>query len=196
MDLFSRIDHVSIAVRDYEKACEFFQTVFGVVPGARGPIGPDDFNWQIFSLGDLTRLEVVAKNEGGGGDFLENFLAKRAGGVHHITLETPDIQGVKEHLDQHGVPYFGYSEAWEVWKELFIHPKDAYGALIQVAEFEPDDYLGDSMRLPKDGPRWSIEAGEAGVDLTIAHPGGGRATIALSREEAKALAEELARALE
>jgi len=34
--LISRIDHVSVAVRDYEKAEHFFRIILGGIPGARG----------------------------------------------------------------------------------------------------------------------------------------------------------------
>ena len=36
MELFSRIDHVSLAVREYDKARAFFEDVFDVIPGAGG----------------------------------------------------------------------------------------------------------------------------------------------------------------
>jgi methylmalonyl-CoA/ethylmalonyl-CoA epimerase len=187
--LFSRIDHVSLAVREYDKARAFFEDVFQVIPGAAGDGPPWDFRWQVFSLGDLTRLEIISPN--GGGGFLRKFLSERDGGVHHITLETPDIRKVKAHLDRKGIPYFGYSETLEEWKELFIHPRDAYGVLIQVAEFRPEDWLSDSVNFPKEGPRCAVESTGAGIDLSIAHPGGGKASVRLSREEAKALIRKL-----
>ncbi|MBW2196957.1 MAG: hypothetical protein JRF58_03670 [Deltaproteobacteria bacterium] len=44
-------------------------------------------------------------------------------------------------LEDHNIPYFGYNEYADFWKEIFIHPKDAFGVLIQIAEFDPDDWL-------------------------------------------------------
>jgi methylmalonyl-CoA/ethylmalonyl-CoA epimerase len=193
MDLFSRIDHVSLAVREFSKAKAFFENVFQVVPGAEGNGPPWDFHWCVFSLGDLTRLEIISPN--GGGKFLENFLSEREGGVHHITLETPDIRKAKEHLERKSIPFFGYSEVNEEWKELFIHPKDAYGVLIQVAEFKPEDWLSNSVNFPKEGPRWSVQKDSDGVDLSIAHPGGGKAAIRLSKEEVKDLISDLEKML-
>jgi len=32
--MISRIDHVSIAVKDYEKAVHFFKDILGAIPGA------------------------------------------------------------------------------------------------------------------------------------------------------------------
>ena len=189
MNLFSRIDHISLAVREYDKAKAFFEDVFQVVPGAEGDGPPWDFQWQVFSLGDLTRLEIISPN--GGGKFMEKFLSDQEGGVHHITLETPDIRKVKEHLDKKGVPFFGYSEAIEEWKELFIHPRDAYGVLIQVAEFKPEDWLSESVKFPKEGPPWSVKEKSGSVNLTISHPGGGKAAFSLSKEEVRVLIRDL-----
>ncbi|RPI92113.1 MAG: hypothetical protein EHM32_09610, partial [Spirochaetales bacterium] len=80
--MISRIDHVSIAVRDYEKAMRFFRDVLGVVQGAAAEDPGMKYVWRIFSLGDLTRLEIL--NPTGEGSFLDGFLKNRDGGVHHI----------------------------------------------------------------------------------------------------------------
>ncbi len=187
--MISRIDHVSIAVRDYEKAERFFRDVLGVVQGAAAEDPNMKYVWRIFSLGDLTRLEIL--NPTGEGSFLDGFLKNREGGVHHITLQTPDIQQARGVLERNGIPYFGYNEyPGGVWKELFIHPRDAFGVLIQIAEFTPDDWLADSVKLPK-GRRWSVDRKGDSVRLSLPHPGGGTATVELSAEEAKHLAAEL-----
>ncbi len=187
--MISRIDHVSIAVRDYEKADKFFREMLGAVPGAAAEDSRMKYVWRIFSLGDLTRLELM--NPTGRGSFLDNFLAEREGGVHHITLQTPDIMKAKAVLEANGVPYFGYNEyVGGIWKELFIHPRDAFGVLIQLAEFTPDDWLGESMKFPK-GERWSMKKTAGGAELSFAHPGGGRATVELDRKEIEALIEDL-----
>lgn len=187
--MISRIDHVSIAVRDYEKAERFFRDILGVVQGAAAEDTRMKYVWRIFSLGDLTRLEIL--NPTGQGSFLDGFLKNREGGVHHITLQTPDIQKARGVLEANGIPYFGYNEyPGGVWKELFIHPRDAFGVLIQIAEFIPDDWLADSVKLPK-GRRWSVDRKGDSVRISISHPGGGTATVELSPEEAKRLAAEL-----
>jgi methylmalonyl-CoA/ethylmalonyl-CoA epimerase len=142
----SRIDHVSIAVRDPEKARDFFVRILGAIPGAEADDESLGFNWEIFSLGDLTRIEIISTK--GDKSFLNGFLKNRDGGVHHITLETPDIRKMKKILEKENVPYFGYAEypgGW--WKELFIHPRDAFGVLIQISQFDPDSMLGHEARL-------------------------------------------------
>lgn len=191
--MISRIDHVSIAVNDYERALRFFRKLLGAVPGA----GMEDPNmkyvWQMFSLGDLSRLELMHPT--GSGSFLDGFLSKREGGVHHITLETPDIEKFRRFLEEEEIPYFGRADLGEMWKELFIHPRDAFGVLIQVAQFHPDDWLADSEKMPP-GRRFSVVKSDGGCALTLAHPGGGKASIALSAVEARGLADAITSCLD
>jgi methylmalonyl-CoA/ethylmalonyl-CoA epimerase len=192
--LILRIDHVSLAVRDYEKAEKFFQIIMGAIPGASAKDPVMKYFWQIFSLGDLSRLELLTPTDKG--SFLDNFLAERAGGVHHITLQTRDIEETRELLHRHDIPYFGYNEyAGVLWKELFIHPRDAFGVLIQIAEFHPNDWLSKDLRL-SGNEGWEIKKTEEGIHLDLAHPGGGKIGLDLSREESQKLIADLQYALE
>jgi len=187
--MISRIDHVSIAVHDYDKAIAFFKKLVGAVPGLSGKVDSIHYIWHVLSVGDLTRLELIAPTEKG--SFLDSFLAERKnGGVHHITFETPDIKATREYFDQVGIPYFGYQDSRERWKELFVHPKDAFGILIQIAQFDPNDYLAASEKFPPE-QKWAVESGEDGCFLTLAHPGSGKVRMQLSREEVGNLIEDL-----
>ncbi len=187
--MISRIDHVSIAVKDGDRALRFFMDLLGAVPGAAASDPAMKYRWHILSLGDLSRLEVIYPTDEG--SFLENFLKNRAGGVHHITLQTPDLQAAIQKLKEHHIPYFGYNEyAGAYWKEIFIHPRDAFGVLIQIAEFNADDWLADSVKL-ESGQAWSLEKSGSGCTLTIAHPGGGKKSVTLSFEDARRLSEKI-----
>lgn len=188
-----RIDHVSLAVRDYPKARAFFDTLFGAVPGASATVEATRYHWQIMSVGDLSRLELLTPT--GEGSFLDGFLKNKEGGVHHITFQTRDIVETRQKLDEMGIPYFGYHEyPGGVWNELFIHPRDAFGVLIQIAEFKAEEWLNPSLALT-DGKRWTVTATETGVDLVVAHPGGGTVTVALDKGEIDALVKDLSRAI-
>ena len=192
--MISRIDHVSVAVGDIEKAVRFFSGIFGAKPGA-GETDPDmKYAWRVFSIGDLSRFELL--NPTGSGSFLDNFLKKNpSGGVHHITFETPDIRQAAASLERNGIPYFGFNDKAEGWKELFIHPKDAFGVLIQLAEFDPDDYLDSSVKL-RPGEKWSVEKTQDGATLKLAHPGGGTVTIDMERSQIRAFVRDLEKIVE
>ena len=184
-----RIDHVSIAVQDRPKAEHFFHSVFGAIPGAASIDPHMKYAWQVFSLGDLSRVEILSPTAKG--SFLDGFLEKREGGVHHMTLQTSDMEETKRLLRQYNVPYFGDNEYQDVlWKEIFIHPRHAFGLLIQIAEFHPNDWLSDQVKLL--GTRaWKVEQTAEGVQIELAHPGGGKMKLNLTREEARQLAQEL-----
>ncbi|TAL36117.1 MAG: hypothetical protein EPN93_09015 [Spirochaetes bacterium] len=184
-----RLDHVAIAVRDYDKAHAFFTKVFGAIEGTFAEIPGMNYYWKNYALGDLSRLELLAPT--GPGSFLDGFLKNREGGVHHMTFQTPDIQEARASLEANGIPYFGYNEyVGGVWKELFIHPRDAFGVLIQIAEFTADDWLAEGVKLPG-GRRFRVEKHAKGAVLTMEHPGGGMARFELSSKEVAALVKEL-----
>jgi methylmalonyl-CoA/ethylmalonyl-CoA epimerase len=186
--MISRIDHVAIAVRDFKKTADFFRSILGAVPGTSSVDPGQKYLAETFSLGDLSRIEILTPT--GKGSFLDNFLAERQG-VHHLCLQTQDIKKARRALDEHGIPYFGYYEyEGGGWKELFIHPRDAFGVLIQIAEFTPDDFIADELKIPE-GARWTVKKTGKGVTLTLAHPGGGTVRLDLSQEEARALARDL-----
>ncbi len=188
--MISRIDHVSIAVRDQEKAEHFFRDILGAVTCV-GSLGSPQMKyfWQIFSLGDMSRLEIISPT--GKGSYLDGFLKTKEGGVHHITLQTPDLKKAMRHLEENGIPFFGYNEYYgAVWKEIFIHPRHAFGVLIQIAEFEPTDWLSEKVKLPEE-VKWQIEKKENGVALILPHPGGSKVTVELNTEEVKQLIAEL-----
>ncbi|MBW1724955.1 MAG: VOC family protein [Deltaproteobacteria bacterium] len=187
--MISRIDHISIAVNDYANARHFFEDILGAIPGAGDKNHKLKYHWQIFSFGDLSRLELISST--GEESFLSNFFKKnKNGGFHHISLQTPDIQKTIQKLEDHNISYFGYNEYADFWKEIFIHPKDAFGVLIQIAEFDPDDWLDKSSVFPK-GQKWEVDENRDGCTLSFAHPGGGKVKLKLTKKEIKRLISEL-----
>ncbi len=183
-----RIDHVAVAVKNYHRAVDFIQKIFGAVQG----VGADDsrmkYHWQLYSVGDLSRMEILSPT--GNGSFLDNFLQHKNGGVHHITLQTSNIEETRKKLDDLGIPYFGYNAYGEIWKELFIHPRDNFGVLFQIAEFRPDDWLPESLKMDPSRD-FAITGTEEGCRLEIRHQGGGTASIHLNKGQVKELIKEL-----
>ncbi|MBW1726628.1 MAG: hypothetical protein JRF31_00775 [Deltaproteobacteria bacterium] len=110
--------------------------------------------------------------------------------IDHISIQTPDMQKATQTLEENGIPYFGYNEHGDFWKEIFIHPKDAFGVLIQIAEFNPDDWLNKSVVFPK-GHKWKVDKNNNGCTLSFAHPGGGKVNIKLSKPDIKKLMRDL-----
>ncbi|RJP16684.1 MAG: hypothetical protein C4520_18040 [Candidatus Abyssobacteria bacterium SURF_5] len=190
--MITRIDHVSLAVRDYEAAKTFFENVFGAVSGAVMEDTSLHYLWHMFTLGDMSRLELITP--AGEPSFLKNFLAEKAGGVHHITLETDDIHGVMRRLEANNVPYFGFNEN-EIWSELFIHPKNAFGVLIQIEQPGPQYHVVEPVKRPQ-GKRFKVKSTENGCELRLHHPGGVELKLDLTKEEIRDLMQDLQDGLE
>lgn len=191
--MISRIDHVSVAVPDQAKAEDFFRRILGAIPGAWAEDPVLKYFWRLFSVGDLSRLEIISPT--GEDSFLAGFLKSRGCGVHHITLQTPDIKQFIAYLEAQGIPYFGYNEYPDGrWKEIFIHPRDSFGVLIQVAEFEADDWLAEEVKFTA-GFKWHVEKTGEGVRITFPHPGGGRVSIRLEKDDVLELIQALQAAL-
>ncbi|MBW1840653.1 MAG: VOC family protein [Deltaproteobacteria bacterium] len=184
-----RIDHVAIGVKDYDKALYFFQDILGAIPGMSDTNDRMKYHWQSFSLGDQSGLELISPT--GRGSFLDNFFKKRQyGGVHHITLQSPDIYDAKKRLEDNNIPYFGFNADDPLWKELFIHPQDAFGVLIQIAEFNPYDWLKKSEKLSK-GHKWMIEKQETGCTISLSTSGKRKVKLDLTTSEIKKLISDL-----
>ncbi|MHA1931345.1 MAG: VOC family protein, partial [Promethearchaeota archaeon] len=54
-----RIDHVSLAVKDYEGAVEFYTKILGAISQFNGTDNNLKYYWETFALGDLSRLEII-----------------------------------------------------------------------------------------------------------------------------------------
>ncbi len=134
-----RIDHIAIAVRDLNKARAFFLEGLGGRELFSAPMSHQKFRWTTIELGTSCLIELV--DPLGNDGFLHRFLETRGEGPHHITIQVHDIHETRRMLEEKGIPAFGFSESLPGWKEIFIHPRDAFGTLIQFAEFDPLDWV-------------------------------------------------------
>lgn len=137
-ELEFHLDHVALAVRDAGRAARFFLEVMGGKPGAGGENSLEGYRWRQyrFASGKIELLEPT------GAGFLSRFLERRGEGVHHVTFLTPDLTLALEAIRASGVEPIRVNLDHPYWKEAFIHPRDAFGVLIQIAQAsfrEPED---------------------------------------------------------
>ncbi len=161
-----RIDHISIAVRDLEKAKAFFIGVLGARELFAAPVASQKFRWTTLELGTSCFVELIDPLEKDG--FVHRFLETRGEGPHHISIQVNDLKRIHGILEEKGIPTFGLSEPFPAWKEFYIHPKHAFGTLIQFAEFNPLDwvlpgYIPPSYR--EFAPRGEVETGKGKIEV-------------------------------
>jgi methylmalonyl-CoA/ethylmalonyl-CoA epimerase len=76
-----------------------------------------------------------------GSTFFDSFfeLTRGRGGVHHLNFHVDDIDLAVSLLTERGYRLHGLNLGDPRWREVFLHPKEAHGVLIQLAQRGPRD---------------------------------------------------------
>jgi methylmalonyl-CoA/ethylmalonyl-CoA epimerase len=126
-----------MAVPDLQRQIKFFEELFGMKESGehygRPEEGYDGVEMTI--PGSDTKFELISPAGDPDKSFVAKFLAQNGSMYHHVTFEVTDIREAARVLREYGIQPFGYREEAEWAKELFIHPRDTGGVLIQL--FEP-----------------------------------------------------------
>jgi len=137
MDLVEKLDHVAFAVRDKDAAAAYLTNVLGAKEVFDMEWG--GFRFTSFLMGSGSMLELVYADDPA--SFVNRFIAKRGEGVHHLTFKVRDIDEMIERLRSQGLNPFDINTENPLWKECYIHPREAMGTLIQFAEFPEDEWI-------------------------------------------------------
>ncbi|MDJ0848558.1 MAG: VOC family protein [Myxococcota bacterium] len=129
------LDHVAVAVRDISAVPAVLVGELGATPHQAGP-GPGYrfWQWRFAGGGVLEVLEPEGPTDG----FLHRFLARRGPGFHHVTFKVPDIQSAMGRAEAAGYEIVNANLESPAWKEAFLHPKQAQGIVVQLAESHPE----------------------------------------------------------
>jgi methylmalonyl-CoA/ethylmalonyl-CoA epimerase len=133
--LFTKIDHVGIAVPDLDAAIAFYADTFGVhsvheevneEQGVReAMLAVGDGATQVQLLAPLTEESTIAK-----------FIGRNGPGVQQVAYTVADLDEVSRTLRGKGLrllydePRRGTADS----RVNFIHPKDAGGVLVELVE--------------------------------------------------------------
>jgi methylmalonyl-CoA/ethylmalonyl-CoA epimerase len=125
-----RLDHIAIALPRIADAPSVLVAVLGGVPERLRPAGV--FRWASWTYAGGGRIEILEPL--GADGFVHRFLAAHGPGVHHVTFTVPDLDAVCRRAERHGYGIVGRDESDPSWKEAFLHPKQALGIVVQLAE--------------------------------------------------------------
>ncbi len=145
------LDHVAIGTRVLTDGWD----LFGGLLGGSWVYGGDSpgFWWGQLKFRAGPKIELITPAGDADADFLERFLASRGAGPHHFNFIVPDISAALSRVRALGIEPVQISLVNATWKEAFLHPKDAYGIVIQVAEQSgPPPELAAPAQLPAPGP--------------------------------------------
>jgi methylmalonyl-CoA/ethylmalonyl-CoA epimerase len=133
--LFTKIDHVGIAVPDLDEAIAFYRDTFGVVSVHVETNEEQGVREAMLAVGDgATRIQLLAPLSPE--STIAKFIDRSGPGVQQVAYTVEDIEAVSETLRAKGLrllydkPKRGTSDS----KVNFIHPKDAGGVLVELVE--------------------------------------------------------------
>jgi methylmalonyl-CoA/ethylmalonyl-CoA epimerase len=147
LPLFTRIDHVGVAVRNLEEAIGWYETTYGLTVTSR------ETNE---SQGVHEAMLVVKAPDPGelGGSYVQlleplsddtpvgKFLVRNGPGVHHIGYGVVDVTSALARIADTGVrlvderPRHGSMGA----SIAFLHPKDTGGVLTELVQAMPNEH--------------------------------------------------------
>ncbi len=131
----AKLDHVACGVESIVEAARFVAGVLGGEPWLGGPSIHFVFaQWRFEGGGLLELIEPAGPPNG----FLRRFLSSRGPGVHHVTFKVEDLALACERVRAAGLDVVGFDDSSPGWKEAFVHPKQAQGVVVQLAESHPE----------------------------------------------------------
>jgi methylmalonyl-CoA/ethylmalonyl-CoA epimerase len=157
------LDHVAVGASSLRHGWELFGGLLGG-SWAYGGHSPG-FWWGQLRFSAGPKVELLTPTGGPDSAFLERFLADRGPGFHHLNFIVPDIDVTLGKIRALGVEPVGVRLQDPRWKEAFLHPGDAYGTVIQVAEQAgPAPSSSPPAELGEPGPPCSL----SGIDQRVA----------------------------
>jgi Glyoxalase/Bleomycin resistance protein/Dioxygenase superfamily len=129
-----RFDHIAVAVARLADVPGFVVGQLGGAPDTNDGSGPYRFAaWRFAGGGVLEALEPHGRD-----GFLHRFLSRYGPGVHHVTFKVPSLRAACDRAAARGYEVVGYDDSRASWKEAFLHPKQALGIVVQLAQSAGD----------------------------------------------------------
>ena len=143
------LDHLAIGTAALGGGWE----LFGGVLGGTWAYGDDSpgFWWGQLKFAAGPKIELLTPTGGPDAAFLERFLAARGAGPHHFNFLVTDIEDTLARIKAFGIEPVGVSLADPAWREAFLHPRDAHGIVIQVAQEDGTPASPPPRELPEPG---------------------------------------------
>jgi methylmalonyl-CoA/ethylmalonyl-CoA epimerase len=133
--MFTKIDHVGIAVPDLEAAIAFYSDMFGVLSVHEETNEEQGIREAMLTVGDgSTQIQLLAALSDD--SVIATFIDRNGPGIQQLAYTVEDIEAVSADLRGKGLrliyesPRRGTANS----RVNFIHPKDAGGVLVELVQ--------------------------------------------------------------
>lgn len=130
------VDHAAVAARRIRDLLPLYQGLLGGVFHVGGDNLRVGYRGVQLRYRDGTRFELLEPLRGS--TFLDSFFRRHPhGGMHHVTFRVPAMPEALATLQARGYAVTGAHAEDAHWQEVFLHPSEAFGTLVQIAVAGP-----------------------------------------------------------
>ena len=134
--LFTRLDHVGVAVRDLDAAVARYRDVFGLAVVHEEVNAEQGVREVMLGVGDppTSCVQLLAPLDES--STIARFLDRNGEGLQQVAYEVADLDAACATLRERGVRvlYDAPRRGTGGMRINFVHPKDAHGVLVELVE--------------------------------------------------------------
>jgi methylmalonyl-CoA/ethylmalonyl-CoA epimerase len=131
--VFSRIDHVGVAVTDLDAAIALHEATYGMTLVHRETVEEQGVEAVLLDVGEnhVELLRPLAEDTPVG-----KFLAKKGPGIHHVAYQVTDVEATLAALKDAGVRLIDESPRTGIRgsRVAFLHPSASGGVLTEIVQ--------------------------------------------------------------
>jgi methylmalonyl-CoA/ethylmalonyl-CoA epimerase len=131
--VFSRIDHVGVAVEELEGALELYGDTMDLTVAHREVVSEQGVEAVLLDVGE-NHVELLAPL--GEDTPVGRFLAKNGPGLHHVAYQVSDIEATLQALKAAGVRLIDEQPRTGIRgsRVAFLHPRATIGVLTEIVQ--------------------------------------------------------------
>ena len=131
--MFSRIDHIGVAVEELEPALELYGGRLELALAHREVVAEQGVEAVLLDLGE-NHVELLAPL--GPDTPVGKFLARQGPGLHHVAYQVSDIEAALGQLKQDGMQLIDSEPRTGIRgsRVAFLHPRSTLGVLTEIVQ--------------------------------------------------------------
>lgn len=131
-----RMDHVCMVVPKLDDRLPMLTELFGMKVAGRFENPAAGYNGVALDVpGGGAQWELLEPYDEN--SYLVKFLKEGGSALHHVTFQVESVEQATRAMEEFGYKPFGRRDA-EKYKEVYLHPRDSGGVLIQFYEGDWD----------------------------------------------------------
>ena len=131
--MIKKVDHIAVVVKNLDEALQLYDNLFGAKPSKIETLPEQGVKAALLPMaegGEIELLEPIDPQSGVG-----KFMETKGEGIHHICLETDNVDLELSTLANKGVQLIDkQGRPGLAGRVGFIHPKATKGVLIELAQ--------------------------------------------------------------